>query len=407
MAADLGGSHEEEVGRSRELANFLVGTGSWFGAFGLHGVLFSSLLVVYLEESEVRVGAAQSAVMLPALLLILVGGAVADRRDRRRLMMLVHGVGVLVTLALSLAVQSGSLGYGGVITYALCLGTAQAFGNPARDSMLSEVVRGDLGRAVASMTLIQWGSQALGALAGSLARALGVAAALWGQALVFAVGILAFRRLPKREPRDQQPPLQLRDITSGVREVWASPVLLPTLLLVCAVGVMFIGPFMVVFPLMVRDVYGGGVTEISLVSTTFPVGTIIGSTALIRRGGVRHKGPAQLYALVAAACLLLIISLGLPFVGTLACILGWGACASVFMIAGRTLFQQYASVEHRARVLSTYTLGFMGAAGVLGAPLSGVLVSQLGPLLALRVLGVAMFAVVALVAFCSDITQVD
>jgi MFS family permease len=407
MAGDPAEGTQPESGRGGELASFLLGTGSWFGAFGLHGVLFSSLLVVYLEESEVRVGAAQSAVMLPAVLLILVGGAVADRRDRRRLMMLMHGVGVVITLALSMSIQAGALSYGVVIAYALCLGTAQAFGNPARDSLLSEVVDGEMGRAVASMTLIQWGAQAVGALAGSLARAVGVAAALWGQALVFGLGILAFQRLPRAEPREKAPPMRVRDMTSGVREVWASPVLLPSLLLVCAVGVAFIGPFMVVFPLMVRDVYGGGVPEISLVSPTFPVGTIIGSTALVRRGGVRRKGPAQLVALLGAASLLLVISLGLPFVGTLACVLVWGACASVFMIAGRTLFQQYATEEHRARVLSTYTLGFMGAAGVAGAPLSGVLVSALGPLLALRVLGLMMFAVVGLVTFFSSIAKVD
>jgi MFS family permease len=407
MARDLDAGDPSEPDRGGDLASFLVGTGSWFGAFGLHGVLFSSLLVVYLEESEVRVGAAQSAVMLPAVLLILIGGAVADRHDRRKLMMLMHAVGILVTLALSAAVHTGALSYGVVIAYALCLGTAQAFGNPARDSLLSEVVRGDIGRAVAWMSLIQWGAQALGALAGSVARAVGVGAALGGQALVFGLGILAFRRLPRAEPRAKHPPMRMRDMTSGVREVWASPVLLPSLLLVCAVGVTFIGPFMVVFPLMVRDVYFGGVTEISLVSTTFPVGTIIGSTALVRRGGVRRKGPAQLLALLGAACLLLIISLGLPFAGTLACVLAWGACASVFMIAGRTLFQQYATEEHRARVLSTYTLGFMGAAGVVGAPLSGVLVSALGPLLALRVLGLMMFAVVGLVTLFSSIATVD
>ena len=70
---------------------FLGGVGSWFGAFGMQGVLFSSLLVVELGENEVRVGAAQSAMMVPSVLLILLGGAVADRTDRRRLLMALHG----------------------------------------------------------------------------------------------------------------------------------------------------------------------------------------------------------------------------------------------------------------------------------------------------------------------------
>jgi MFS family permease len=77
------------------------------------------------------------------------------------------------------------------------------------------------------------------------------------------------------------------------------------------------------------------------------------------------------------------------------------------MIAGRTLFQQYATEEHRARVLSTYTLGFMGAAGVVGAPLSGFLAAEFGTLVALRVLGVTMFGVLALVAATSKIAHVD
>jgi nitrate/nitrite transporter NarK len=98
------GEGEASPPSGADLVKFLLGTGSWFGAFGLHGVLFSSLLVVYLEESEVRVGVAQSAVMLPAVFLILVGGAVADRVDRRRLLIWMHCMGALVTLGLAFKV---------------------------------------------------------------------------------------------------------------------------------------------------------------------------------------------------------------------------------------------------------------------------------------------------------------
>ena len=321
MSVDEGAT---EGGSQGQLSTFLLGVGSWFGAFGLHGVLFSSLLVVYLNESEVRVGAAQSAVMLPAVLLILVGGAVADRVDRRRLMAGVHTAGILASLGLAFAVGQDLLSYGLVILYALVLGTAQAFGNPARDAMLSEVVQGEMGRAVAGMTLTQWGTQAVGAIAGGLARVLGAGPVLVGQALVYALGIPAFAKLPHTAPRHDHPPLHLRDITSGVREVFASPILLPSLVMVCAVGVMFIGPFMVVFPLMVRDVYGGGVAEISYVSTCFPIGTIIGSMVLMKRGGVRRKGPAQLGALALGSVLMLLISVGLPFGAMLCCVIVWG-----------------------------------------------------------------------------------
>ncbi len=71
---------------------------------------------------------------------------------------------------------------------------------------------------------------------------------------------------------------------------------------------------------------------------------------------------------------------------------------SVFMIAGRTLFQQRASAANRGRVLAAYTMGFMGAAGLIGAPLSAALSRGLGPQGALVVLGSTMLGLVAAVA---------
>ncbi|MFQ5416645.1 MAG: MFS transporter [Myxococcota bacterium] len=395
-------------GEHTRLPSFLLGAGSWFAAFGMHSVLFSTLLVVGLGEDEVRVGAAQSAMMVPATVLVLFGGVIADRRDRRRLLMQLHGIAGVLALALAAAVSAGALSYPLLIGYALCMGSIQAFLMPARDAMLSEAARGDLGRAVAKLNTTQWGSQALGALAGSLTRFAGAPAMLVAQSMVVVLGVPAWSRLPPAPPRrDPRARLTLRDLTSGAGEVWKSPVLLPSLVLVSAVGVLFIGPFMVVFPLMVRDVYGGGVSEIALVSTAFPVDTIVGSSWVIMRGGVRRKGRAQLVSLAAGSLILLVIAQGLPFWGTLLAVSCWGMVAAIFMIAGRTLFQERASEANRARVLSTYTLGFMGAAGLFGAPLSGLLVGRFGSEAALAVIAASMLAVVATVAVATGIAQVD
>jgi MFS family permease len=346
--------------------------------------------------------------MIPATLLILLGGAVADRRDRRRLLMQLHGVAAALAVALAAAVAVGALSYPLLIGYALCMGGIQAFLAPARDAMLSEAAGGDLGHAVAKLSTTQWGSQALGALSGILARFVGVPAMFACQALVLALGVPAWGRCAASSP--QAIPvsrLSLHDLVSGAGEVWRSPVLLSSLVLVAAVGVLFIGPFMVVFPLMVRDVYGGGVGEIALVSTAFPVGTIFGSAWVMVRGGVRRKGRAQLVSLASGSLVLLVISQGLPFWGMLFAVCCWGVVAAIFMIAGRTLFQQHASDENRARVLATYTLGFMGAAGFFGAPISGLLVRQLGSEFALGVISGCMLLVVATMALTSGIVNVD
>jgi MFS family permease len=382
-----------------DLARFMVGVGSWFGFFGLHSVIFSSLLVVELQENEIRVGAAQSAIMVPAVLLMLIGGAVADHADRRRLAQRLHAVAALLALLLGCALTLGWLSYPLLIAYALCLGTLQAFVNPARDALLSDVVHGDLGRPVALMNTAQWGAQAAGALIAGTSRFIGAAPIVFIQAAVLLLGSAGFARLrgvsASESARASAPPLGFAQLTGGIREVARTPDLLATWVLVCGVGVLFIGPFMVVFPLMVRDVYAGGAAEIALVSAAFPLGTISGSIVVMRRGGLRDKIRAQWFALSAGGLILTAISTGPNFEGMLAGVFAWGLSASVFMIAGRTLFQERASAKNRGRVLATYTMGFMGAAGVFGAPLSGFLSGSFGPQLTLRILGSAMLVLVA------------
>jgi MFS family permease len=183
--------------------------------------------------------------------------------------------------------------------------------------------------------------------------------------------------------------------------------LLPSELLVAAVGVLFIGPFMVVFPLLIRDYYGGDELWFGLVQAAFPVGTIMGSLLILLRGGIRRKGLAQVGALVAGSVCLAVISLGLPFVGTLIAIALWGSAAAVFMNSGRTVFQERASAENRGRVLSVYTLGFIGAAGLIGAPLCGLLVEAVGPLFACAVNAGSMLVVVAAIAVSTPILSLE
>lgn len=380
----------------QDLSHFMVGVGSWFGSFGLHGVLFSTLLVVELQETELRVGAAQSALLIPSVILMLAGGAVADRVHRARLLTRLHLAGSLIALALCAALTAGWLSYPLLLLYALAFGALQAFVNPTRDALLSEVAGTQLARSVALMNLTQWGSQATGALVASGARLLGAAPFFFLQSLVLAAGMIAFARMEGRPPT-QRPALTFSELLDGIREVVRTPDLLATWILACAVGVLFIGPFMVVFPLMVRDVYHHGAGEIALVSACFPLGTITGSIVIMRRGGLKALFPAQWRALCVGASILISTSLDLPFWGLLLCIYGWGVTGAIFMIAGRTTFQQRASAENRGRVLATYTMGVFGSAGLFGAPLSGGLAGLLGPQNVPAVLGVTMLALVSVI----------
>jgi MFS family permease len=101
------------------------------------------------------------------------------------------------------------------------------------------------------------------------------------------------------------------------------------------------------------------------------------------------------------------VGFGLPLWGTLFAVVLWGSGAAVFMTAGRTVFQERAPPAVRGKVLSVYMLGFMGASGLVGAPVSGLMVGWLGPLATCFAASATMLAVVALVVVATEILRVE
>lgn len=367
---------------------WLGSVGSWFGFWGAQSVVFQWLVVDWLQESPARVGTAQMTLSLPPLLFLLVGGAVADRLDPRRLLLGLQGAAVLVVAALLGVLGTGRLGYPLLLGFGLAVGLLQALSLPARDALLSSVVTGDLSRSVAGATITQHASQALGALLAGSASWIGGPAVLGLQMATLTLGLPAIAGLPAAPPRPSTP-LRVADLRAGLHEVVTSAALRPAFLFAATAGVFFVGPYLVVLPLMVRDVYGGGAAEMGVLTSMFPLGSLVGGVAILARGGLRAKGRA-LFAghLLAAACVAS-LAFGLPFAGTAGVVFAWGLCGSLFLNAGRTLFQEHASEAQRARVLSVYALGVMGGA-TFGTQLSGLLVGMLG--LQGAVLGAAGFA---------------
>lgn len=380
---------------------------SWFGAWGMQNVLFSWLVVGELGETAERAGLAHFGLVLPGLLFILVGGAAADRVDRRRLIAGLHAVWVLLILALAAAVFAGALTLALVIAYALCMGTVAAFANPARDAMLNDVAGANLLRAVVGVTLVQFAMSGVGAGLGGVARYIGTESALVVQAVLLSAGVGIAFLLPRRASAGHgaRAPIQLREVGAGLVEVWQSPVLRPTWLLVILVGLFFMGPYNVVYPLLVRDYYQGDVGDLSILMMTFPIGTVVVSLALLGRGRIRRKGRALAIAQAVAGLALVVIGLGGPFSVAVAGGLLWGLGGGVFMNAGRTIFQETAPLTHRARVLSVYAVGLIGA-GTVGSPTAGVLAGWLGPANTFLVCGSAMIGVVALAYVFTGIRRV-
>ena len=380
--------------RERAFTWFSICIASWFAAWGIQMVMFSWLVVGPLDAGAEWLGLAQTSTMLPALFLVLFGGAAADRLDPRGLLCVLHLVAAVPVALLAFAVGTERLSLAALGAYGIAIGTISAFSMPARDTLLSRVAGNDLMRAITSMTAVQFGAQSAGNLFAGSTRWWGPLPVIAVQALLLIAGGLAIRRVPRHEPPPRAPggASALREIADGLGQVARAPRLRAPLALVFAVGFLFIGPFTVGIPLLVRDVYAGGAAEISLVFMLFPLGTIAGSLWL-RSRGLQRKGRSALLALGAGCASMAAMGLGVSLPVLMALTLLFGLGGAWFINANRTLYQAAAPSELRARVLAVYQLGFLGGAP-LGALTAGLASGILGPERLFQACGAAMLAVV-------------
>jgi MFS family permease len=385
----------------------LAGAAAWFGAWGMQQVLVPWLVVNVLQSSATRTGLVQMATMLPTIFLLPFGGALADRVDARWLLASLHLAAGLAPLAIALSISQGALSFELLIASALVTGLVNSFSNPSRDSLLSRVAGADLTRAVAGVITAQFLAQGFGMLLAREADRIGGAAALGIQAATVALGAAFCFRLPGFPPgaaRAARRPLRLDEILAGARFVWRSE-LRPVWPLIAGVGLFFSGAYNVLFPVMVRDVYRGGVGEIAILLFAFPAGTIFASGLLFFRG-IRRKGRALALAQLAGALTLIGCGADIPFWAAVAFTFVWGLAGGVFMTTGRALFQERAPPAERARIMAVHQLA-MVASGPLGALLAGALGDAIGPLWGTVALGAMMLALIASVLARSDVWQME
>jgi len=159
--------------RFSPFAIYLTGLGSWFVPLGIQQVLFAWLAAIVLHMDAFAVGIAQVALMAPSILFLPLGGMVADRGDARRLLLRYHVLYAVPPLVLAGVLSMGGLSYPLLIAYGLAAGSIGAFAVPTRDALLPAVAGGNLPRAVALATALQFFGQLLGIAAASEADRIG------------------------------------------------------------------------------------------------------------------------------------------------------------------------------------------------------------------------------------------
>ena len=359
---------------------YLAGLATWFVPLGIQMVLFPWLVAVVLHMDAFAVGVAQAAVMAPSLLFLPLGGLVADRGNPRRLLLRYHVLYAAPPLALAVVLWTGGLSYPLLIAYGIAAGAIGAFAIPTRDALLPVVAaRGALPRAVALATALQFGGQLLGIACASTADRFGAVPLLVLHAGMVLAGCLFVRRLPDPPPHPTaEHPGFWRSVGEGVSAAARSDQIWPVLLLNFGVGIFYVGPFMAVLPLAIRDHYGGGAAELAYTNLAFWAATIAASMALV--GLARRltlRGRLVGLAVLVGAFVLIALALLPPFPVFVALNFLWGIGAGITMTQSRTVVQIVAPATHRARLMSLFQLGLSGG-GPIGAFLTGTICALWG-----------------------------
>ncbi|MGP1274450.1 MAG: MFS transporter [Caulobacterales bacterium] len=366
---------------------YMAVVSAWFASFGLQTTLFPGVINFTLAETPARLGIAQAALTAPMLFLLPLTGVLAERADRRTLLLTFHLIAGLSAGVLSALLFAGLLSYEALVVYALVVGSAGAFVMPARDSAINGVTRVtqrlgrplSLQRAIVFASLVQFGAQITGMGAGFLASYFGPAPLFAIQAVVLAAGgliALSMPRLPR--PREHSEPV-ITALLTGMRTVLESQVIWPMTLIMIAVGALVVGGgFFVIIPVLVRDIYGAGYDVLAGMMVTFWLGAFFSNIILARLPLIERPGRTLMVVQTMAALALACIALPLTLIQLFAVIFVWGLAGGVAMSLSRALVQENAPRKQIARVMSVYQLGLFGGMPA-GAVAMGYVVQWLGP----------------------------
>jgi len=386
---------------------YLTSTGLFLVPGGIQMVMFPFLVAVWLQESPARVGIAQMASQLPMLLLILWGGLLGDRVDQRRLLINLQLVMAVPPLVMAWLVWRDLVFYEVLIGWALVGGIFGAFSQPARDALLNRVAGNDVQRVVTLAVGVQFGIQIVGFAIGSTADRFGPAVLMVIQSLCMVAAALATTRMPVLPPAPaRERRSAMAEIGEGIRIAWNSPDIRAPILLTFSVGVFFAGTYMVLLPLMVRDLYQGSAAGIAAAFAANMLGTCTTIVFLMRRGGVQRPGRALLIGGSVSVSVLSLLFFELPMPLFYAVVYLWGLCGGINMTMSRSIVQEASPATHRARILSVFSLGMMGGMPV-GSLLLGWCVGVLGVREAVLVPVVGMALVLIVMRLKSDLWRVE
>jgi predicted MFS family arabinose efflux permease len=323
-------------------------------------------------------GLRQFSAEAPLLAFMAVGGAVADRIDRRRILLTSQVVQMSLAAALGVLYVTDRLSVAAIVLIAFMTGLAQSQSAPTYQAVLTSLVPpAKIPNAVALNSLQFNLSRAIGpAIAALLLATAGTGPCFLVNVLSFVAVIAAIWHIALPPPAPSRSQTLRQSLQDGFRHVGADPVLSRlTALAFCGSFLAF--PLLTFLPVIADLRLGAGASGYSALLSAFGLGAIVGAITTAHRGKVAGRGRLMLVAFVAHGLLATsaLFSRAKPL--TVALLFGSGMCVAAAFSTLNSLVQEHAPDALRGRVLSLFGLAFRGG-GPLGGLMAGFLVKLFG-----------------------------
>jgi MFS family permease len=347
-------------------------TGTWMQTVA------QSWLVYRMTGSSLLLGTVGFFSQFPVFILASVGGTLADRVDRRRVVIGTQVSSMILAFALAALTLSGQVRVWHIFVLSALLGVVNAFDIPARQAFLSDMVgREDLMNAIALNSSMFNAARIVGpAVAGIVVARFGEGRCFLANAVSYIaviIGLLLMKVRCARRDTDVSP---LESLIEGFRFVNRTLPIRALLLLLGLVSLVCM-PYTVLMPVFAAKILHGGPKALGTLMGATGIGAMFGALTLASRTGVRGLGRWVAIAAAGLGCFLIAFSLSRTLWLSTALLAPVGYCMMLEMSSSNTLIQSMTPDALRGRVMAVYSMMFMGMAP-FGALFGGALAQRFG-----------------------------
>jgi MFS family permease len=313
-------------------------------------------LVVKLTNSPVWLGLVAAAAQLPFLLFSLVGGHLADRFQRRRIVAANNCVTAAIAGVTAVLVATGAISVGWLAGLGFLLGTCNAIEHPVDRAWMVDLAGGkNLGRAI-GLSSLEWATaRTVGpAIGGVVIAAIGIAAGYGAYALsVLPMIVLAFlvRTRNSSAPSDRKTAVEHAHAMRAI-------VALSAFTAVFTIGVT---PYISLLPDIAHNAFGQNAAGYGAMAAAGGAGAMGAAVLLSIRGTIAHKCRIAIAAAFAGALLLIAFAHTHAFVPAMVLLVAMGAVDTMMFTLGNTYVQEISGDADRGRANAIFALAFLGA----------------------------------------------